>query len=74
MVARNVLVAGEDFVDLHAPLLVLPLGSNDQGQQVSVQAAAVGEVADKLLVAWHRKVAKRTVPKGCSVPYLNSRN
>ena len=66
---RDVLVAGEDFLDLHAPLLVLPLGSDASGLPVSVQALAVGEVANKLLVgfpglAWNRQVAKRTVPKG----------
>ena len=69
LLARDVLVAGEGFVDLHAPLLLPPLGADSSGQPVSVQAVGVGELADKLLVAfpgvaWHRKVAKGTVPKG----------
>ena len=63
---RDVLAVGEDFVDLHCPLLLLPLGDDEH---LPIQVVAVGEVGGKILVAlpgsaWHRKVAKRTAPKG----------
>ena len=66
---RDAVAAGEDFVDLFCPLLCLRCGEDEEGNQVSVQAVAVGEVQGKLLIAvpaaaWHRKVAKRSVPRG----------
>ena len=67
--ARDAVCAGEDFVDLHAPLLLLQCGEDEEGNPVTVQALAIGEVQGKLLLAlpaaaWHRKVAKRSVPRG----------
>ena len=69
LTARDSIVAGEDFVDLFAPLLVLLCGDDEAGAPVTVQALAIGEVQSKLLIAlpaaaWHRKVARRTVPRG----------
>ena len=66
---RDAVAAGEDFIDLFCPLLCLRCGEDEEGNQVSVQAVAVGEVQGKLLIAvpaaaWHRKVAKRSVPRG----------
>lgn len=67
--ARDCSAVGENFVDPHCPLCLLPCGSDAEGLPVLVHCLVVGEVQGKLLVclpaaSWHRKVAKRTIPRG----------
>ena len=67
--ARDAAAVGEGFVDQLCPLLLLHCGENSEGAQVTVQALCVGDVGGRLLLAlpaaaWHRTIARRTVPKG----------
>ena len=67
--ARDCSAVGENFVDPHCPLCLLPCGSDAEGLPVLVHCLVVGEVQGKLLVclpaaSWHRKVAKRTILRG----------
>ena len=60
---------GEGFLDPLAPLCFLACGEDDEGFPVTVHCVVVGDVQGKLLIclpaaAWHRKVAKITVPRG----------
>ena len=60
---------GEGFLDPLAPLCFLACGEDEEGFPVTVHCVVVGDVQGKLLIclpaaAWHRKVAKRTVPRG----------
>ena len=67
--ARDAAAVGEGFLDQLCPLLVLHCGENAEGAPVTVQALCVGDVGGRLLLAlpaaaWHRTIARRTVPKG----------
>ncbi|CAE7946657.1 unnamed protein product, partial [Symbiodinium sp. KB8] len=67
--ARDALASGEGFVDSFCPPALLRCGADEGDEAITVQALVVREVEGKLVVAvpasaWHRKVSKRTLPKG----------
>ena len=67
--ARDALASGEGFVDSFCPPALLRCGSDEWDEAITVQTLVVREVEGKLVVAvpasaWHRKVSKRTLPKG----------
>ncbi|CAE7631907.1 unnamed protein product, partial [Symbiodinium microadriaticum] len=69
LAARDCACVGEGFLDPLAPLCFLACGEDEEGFPVTVRCVVVGDVQGKLLIclpaaAWHRKVAKRTVPRG----------
>ncbi|CAE7224263.1 unnamed protein product, partial [Symbiodinium sp. CCMP2456] len=69
LTARDCACVGEGFLDPLAPLCVLACGEDEEGLPVTVHCLVAGDVQGKLLIclpaaAWHRKVAKRTVPRG----------
>ena len=69
LAARDCACVGEGFLDPLAPLCFLACGEDEEGFPVTVHCVVVGDVQGKLLIclpaaAWHRKVAKRTVPRG----------
>ena len=66
---RDVLATGEGFVDHECPLLLLDCGQDAEGLPITVHCMGIGDIGGLVLLAfpataWHRKVAKRTVPKG----------
>ena len=66
---RDCAAVGEGFLDPLCPLCLLPCGDDEHGAPVSVHCLVVGEVQGKLMIclpaaAWHRTIARRTVPKG----------
>ncbi|CAE7213529.1 unnamed protein product [Symbiodinium microadriaticum] len=66
---RDALAAGEGFEDLECPLAMIQCGTAADGADVLVTALLVRELDGKLVLAvpssaWHRKVQKRTLPKG----------
>ena len=66
---RDCAAVGEGFLDPLCPLCLLPCGDDELGAPVSVHCLVVGEVQGKLMIclpaaAWHRTIARRTVPKG----------
>ena len=66
---REALAVGEDFQDLACPVLEVTCGDDADGLPVNLNAIAVGFAAERVVVAvprsaWHRKVAKRMLPKG----------
>ena len=69
LAARDCACVGDGFLDPLAPLCFLACGEDEEGFPVTVHCVVVGDVQGKLLIclpaaAWHRKVAKRTVPRG----------
>ena len=67
--ARDALAAGEGFVDSFCPPALLKCGVDEGDEAITVQALVVRELEGKLVLAvpasaWHRKVSKRTLPKG----------
>ena len=69
LAARDCACVGDGFLDPFAPLCFLACGEDEEGFPVTVHCVVVGDVQGKLLIclpaaAWHRKVAKRTVPRG----------
>ena len=67
--ARDALAAGEGFVDSLCPPVLLKCGADEGDEAVTVQALVVKEMDGRLVLAvpasaWHRKVSKRTLPKG----------
>ena len=67
--ARDALATGEGFVDAFCPPALLKCGADEGDEAITVQALVVREVEGKLVLAvpasaWHRKVSKRTLPKG----------
>ena len=67
--ARDALATGEGFVDAFCPPALLKCGADEGDAAITVQALVVREVDGKLVLAvpasaWHRKVSKRTLPKG----------
>ena len=67
--ARDALAAGEGFVDSFCPPALLKCGADEGDEAITVQALVVRELEGKLVLAvpasaWHRKVSKRTLPKG----------
>ncbi|CAE7925949.1 DNAJ1, partial [Symbiodinium necroappetens] len=69
LTARDALAAGDGFEDALCPLAVLRCGVDDAGQEVLVQGLLLKEVEGRLVLAipasaWHKKVNRRTLPKG----------
>ena len=66
---RDALAVGEGFQDLHCPLALVRCGSQADGSELCIAAIVIREHEGKIVLAvpgsaWHRQVARRTLPKG----------
>lgn len=66
---RDALASGDGFEDLECPLAMIQCGTASDGAEVLVAAVLVRELDGRLVLAvpssaWHRKVQRRTLPKG----------